>query len=410
MVETSANPTQNQAFVGGTQEVKKTGLLGSVEQGLTGQPLQTGYQQPLTSQPLQTGYQQPLQSGFQQPLTGQTGYQQPLQTGYQQPLTGTTGYGPTTSTTGSTGGGTLHKLGEKLKGALGGSSTTTGTGYQQPLQTGYQQPLTGQPLQTGFVEQRPIQTGFVEREETGFIAPTTTEFVQTEVIRERPVLDRVEKIVHTEVVEKPRIIEEHEQELIEVHEQPIEKRILHPTTEFHVREQNIYESTGLESANLERERLLEQMRLQDRSHRVDVEEFQDVRVTQHAPQVYMGKELRKEIIQKPIVTEIHEQPVIEVHEQEIHKTVYEKPIVTVVRETPIVESTVTASEPLTGITTGMHHMHIAPQPIIQEVVREVPVVQREILQPVTVSTTVVEKEHGLPPRVKEDTLGTTRKL
>jgi hypothetical protein len=300
-------------------------------------------------------------------MTG-TGLQQPMTTGYtSQPMT-TTGTGYTTTGTGYT-----------------TSSTTTGTGLQQPLTTGV----------------------------------TRTDF-RTEVIQERPVLDRVEKLVHKEIVERPHIIEEHEQDLIEVHEQPIEKRILHPTQEFHVQERNLYETSGRETAGLERDRMLEQMRTQDRAHKVSVEEMQDVHVTQHAPTVMVGKELHKEVINKPIVTEIHEQPIIEVHEQSIHKTVYEQPIFTVVREAPLIQNVQTASEPLTGITTSMHQMSLQPQPVVvQEVIREVPVVhevvkQVPVVQPATISTTVVEKEHGMPPRVREDIpsseFGTARKL
>merc|ERR1712154_574090 len=154
-----------------------------------------------------------------------------------------------------------------------------------------------------------------------------------------------------------------------------------------------------------RQRILEEMRLKDRSHHVAVQERQDVHVTHEAPTYTRGDATRKEIIQKPIVTEIHEQPIIEVHEQDIHKTVYEKPVVTVVREQPIIESTTSVSQPLSGLTQSFHRMEITPQPVIapppkpviKEVIKEVPV-----MQPVTVSTTVVEKEKGLPPRVRED--------
>merc|ERR1712130_506236 len=59
-----------------------------------------------------------------------------------------------------------------------------------------------------------------------------------------------------------------------------------------------------------------------------IQERQDVHVTHEAPTYTRGDATRKEIIQKPIVTEIHEQPIIEVHEQDIHKRVHEKPIVT----------------------------------------------------------------------------------
>jgi len=308
--------------------------------------------------------------------------QRPLSTGYQAPLyTGTPQQSNLNTTTGSSGG-TLHKIGDKLKNAFSGSSTTTNPTLNQGYSQGYQQ----QTFSSG-------------------LASSPHRVSRTDVIQERPVLDKVEKIVHREIVEKPRIIEDHERELIEVHEQPVQKKILHPAQEMHIRETDRFEVMGKETADLERQRFLEEMRLKDRAHQVSVQERQDVHVVQEAPTYLRGDELRKEIIQKPIVTEIHEQPIIEVHEQDIHKTVYEKPVVTVVREQPIIESTTSVSQPLSGLTQSFHRMEITPQPVIapppkpviKEVIKEVPV-----MQPVTVSTTVVEKEKGLPPRVRED--------
>merc|ERR1712130_228946 len=293
-----------------------------------------------------------------------------------------------TTTTGSSGG-TLHKIGDKLKNALGGNThNTTGTGFTQ--QQAY-----------------PQQGAF-----TSTTSLPTQKAVRTDVIQERPVLDKVEKVVHREIVEKPRIIEDHERELIEVHEQPIQKRVMHPAQEMHIRESERYETSGRETADLERQRILEEMRLKDRSHHVAVQERQDVHVTHEAPTYTRGDATRKEIIQKPIVTEIHEQPIIEVHEQDIHKRVHEKPIVTVVREQPIIESTTSVSQPLTGLERSFHQMKVVEEkpvvvakPVIKEVVKEVPV-----QQPVMVSTSVVEKEKGLPPRVREDIGQTGRRL
>jgi len=248
---------------------------------------------------------------------------------------------------------------------------------------------------------------------TNTVLPPQNSTVRTE----KPVLDKVEKLVHREIVEKPRIIEDHERELIEVHEQPIQKRVMHPAQEMHIRESERFETSGRETADLEKQRILEEMRLKDRSHHVSVKEHQDVHVTHEAPTYTRGDATRKEVIQKPIVTEVHEQPIIEVHEQDIHKRIYEKPIVTVVREKPIIESTTSVSQPLTGLERSFHQMNVVeqpvpvvqkpalvnqPKPIIKEVVKEVPV-----QQPMTVSTSVVEKHKGMPPRVREDILPQT---
>jgi hypothetical protein len=283
----------------------------------------------------------------------------------------------TTTGTGYTGVGMMS--GDRLSTGYTGTTMTTGTGFTSgtALRSSTTETLINQPLMSN-------RQSFVEN-------------VATEIISEKPVLERVEKIVHKDIVEKPHILEQHEKELIEVHEQPIEKRILHPTQEFHVQEENLFETTGRDVADLERQRILEQMRLQDMNRRVEVQEHQDVRVTQQAPTVQLQQELRKEIIQKPIVTEIHEQPILEIHEQNIHKTVYERPVVNVIREAPIIENVVTSSQPLAGlestITRGMHSMNLGTTQVIQQpvVVQQPVIVQQPVVQQPMISTTVVEK-------------------
>jgi hypothetical protein len=158
------------------------------------------------------------------------------------------------------------------------------------------------------------------------------------IIEERPVLDRVEKLLHKEVIHRPVINEQVRQDIIEVHEKPIEKRFIHPVQELHVKEESKFEELGKDIAEMERNRVLSQIREQDRLRKVQVDQHQDVRVINDAPQRKQSREIRKEIIYKPIVTEIHEQPIREIHEQEIIRTIYEKPIITVVREQKIIEN------------------------------------------------------------------------
>jgi len=191
----------------------------------------------------------------------------------------------------------------------------------QPVIVQQQQPI---------IQTQPVQQ-FVRREE--FVgAPTAN------VIQERPVLDRVEKLLHKEVIQKPLIQEQLRQDIIEVHERPIEKRFMHPMQEFRVQEQGKFEVEGREMAELERNRVLNQIREQDRLRRVQVDQRQDVRVVNDVPQHFQSREMRREIIQKPVVTEIHEQPIREIHEQAIQRTVYQRPIVTVVRDQKVIEN------------------------------------------------------------------------
>jgi len=361
----------------GTQQQPHQGIMGKVKDALTGHHSTTGA--PLTTG---TGYS-----------TGTTG------TG----LTGTTPLATNTGYTSGTQMGTGYTSGNQM-GTGYTSGTQMGTGYSSGYNSGTSM-MSGDRLSTGYTTGTTYSSGSALRSSTSEtlisqpIVNNRQSFVEnvaTQIINEKPVLERVEKIVHKDIVEKPHILEQHEKELIEVHEQPIEKRIMHATQEFHVQEENLFETTGRADAESERSRILEQMRLQDMNRRVDVQEHQDVRVTQQAPTVQLQQELRKEIIQKPIVTEIHEQPILEIHEQNIHKTVYERPVVNVIREAPIIESTITTSQPLSGlestITHGMHSMNlghtefIQQQPIVQPVVIQQPIVQQPVL-----STTLVEK-------------------
>jgi hypothetical protein len=174
----------------------------------------------------------------------------------------------------------------------------------------------------------------------------------------KPVLEKVEKIVHKDIVERPHIVEEHKKDFIEIHEQPIQKRILHPEQQVFVKEQSVFETSGQQFLP-EKQRLLEEMRLKDSNRPVMVEEREDLTVHANAPTVDIQRDVRKELIQKPVVTEIHEQPITEIHERNIHKTVFEQPSVTVVRDAPIVETTSMSSQPLLSGTT-LHHQQPLP--------------------------------------------------
>jgi hypothetical protein len=162
---------------------------------------------------------------------------------------------------------------------------------------------------------------------------------ETVVTKERPILERLEKIVHKDVIEQEHIQEDHVRDYIEVHEQPIEKRVLHPVQEFKVQEQDVYTTEGGDLA-MERERILDSMRQSAAATQVQVESSQDVRLFQQAPTVDVQQEVMRDIVQKPIVTEIHEQKVLEVHDQTLRRVVYERPEMTVVRKNKVIQQIV----------------------------------------------------------------------
>jgi hypothetical protein len=243
--------------------------------------------------------------------------------------------------------------------------------------------------------------------------PTTTT-----VTNMQPVLEKVEKIVHKDVFERDHITEQHQKEVIEIHEQPIQKRVLHPEQQLHIQEQSIYETSGDDNL-LERERLLERMRQEDQNRGVIVNEREDLVLHNQAPTVQVQNEYRREIIEKPIVTEVHEQPITEVHERDIFKTIHEAPSVTVVRDAPIIESDSYSSQPLLGtVSSGSTYLH-QQQPLIQQqtFVQQQPLIQQQtfVQQQPSVGTTLIEKGLGDPvPHVTNNTginpLSGTRKL
>jgi hypothetical protein len=172
----------------------------------------------------------------------------------------------------------------------------------------------------------------------------------TKVTEEKPVLDKVETEVRKEVVEKPHIHENIKQQEIEIHEKPVLKEVLHPEKEVLIKDQDKFEVVGREETLREKERLLAEMKEQAAYHAVHMEEKGAVHVSQEAPSVTREKEVQKEIIEKPIVTEVHYQPITEIHEQNTQRTIYEKPVVKVVRDNTEKE-TVVAKEPLATTTT-----------------------------------------------------------
>jgi len=170
-------------------------------------------------------------------------------------------------------------------------------------------------------------------------------------IQAQPVLDKVETQVHKEVIDKPSIHQTVRQQEIEVHERPVIKQVIHPEKEVHIQERDQFETVGLKEAQLQRDQVMKDIEASSASHPISYEKKEVSSVSSMAPSHSQQKVVTKEVIDKPIVTEVHHQPVREVHEADIHRTVYEEPKVTVVREAPVSETVTTTGVPLTTTTT-----------------------------------------------------------
>jgi hypothetical protein len=100
----------------------------------------------------------------------------------------------------------------------------------------------------------------------GFEAASQSQ--EPNIINERPVLDKVQWLLHKDLVYKPVLNEKGILNRIEIHEVPIEKRFVHPAQEYVVKDRNRPEEVGKLNTDLERQRLLEQIQAQDRMHQV----------------------------------------------------------------------------------------------------------------------------------------------
>jgi len=366
------------------------GKLASLKSKLGGHPATTDSTLGTSGvQPTSYGTTQPSTLGGQnlggqtyggQPLAGQTIGGQPLagqQLGTQQGFGSQQSYGGQ-QLTGQTLGSQPLLTQQQQHPGLGGTSGFNQSFAQQPLLSSSSTTLPGA---TASSLPQSGRSSISSTSEQQFLS---SGIQSSEIIQEKPVLDRVEKIIQKEVVQKPRIQEQIRQDIIEVHEKPIEKRFMHPVQEFRVQDQTQFEIQGKEAADFERQNLLNRLREQDRLHQVTVDQRQDVKMFQEAPLMSQTKEMRKEVIYKPIVTEIHEQPIREIHEQAIQRTIYEKPIVTVIRDQSIIEN-ISSGQPLTGInyqaTPLMQQQPILTRPVpVPVVVQQAPLAQSVIIE------------------------------
>jgi hypothetical protein len=206
-----------------------------------------------------------------------------------------------------------------------------------------------------FVEKQERETTFVQE------IPQQQQQIYERIV-EPPVLDRVEKKEHIDLIRQKEIHEKHLKDVIEVHEKPIEKQIQHAPQEVRIQEQDIYEIQGRDIAESERQRVFRQLEEEGRHHKVIYTEEKDVREENMQPIVKVDKELTKEIVERPIVTEIHHQPIKEIHQQHIHKTVYEPPVVTTVRDPSVTEQEY-AAEPVPIVVREQIITQVQAQPI-----------------------------------------------
>jgi hypothetical protein len=169
----------------------------------------------------------------------------------------------------------------------------------------------------------------IKTENTHKITIDTQEDTMVES-REYPVLDKVETYEHRNIYKQPIIHEKHKQDVIEVHEKPVEKHIHHTARNTYLTDDPVYQEEGRYRADEEKDRFFKEMQ---RQKPVKVESRSDTHVHKHDPiKKVENKELHKERIDRPIVTEIHDQPINEYHERHINKTVYDKPKVEVLRD------------------------------------------------------------------------------
>ena len=171
----------------------------------------------------------------------------------------------------------------------------------------------------------------------------------TTVTMEQPTVTKVQQLIKKQVISQPIVQEQVIREQIVVHEQPIEKHIVHPVQEYrHVEEEVILEEEQEEKEAKQREieKLLEEMRQQDRSRQIQVEVLEQVEY-KHEETLGEWNEsgknvsvvrsqtppaLKRIVLHVPRVTEVHYQPVKLLLEQRIVRMKHEKPIIRIVRQ------------------------------------------------------------------------------
>jgi hypothetical protein len=163
--------------------------------------------------------------------------------------------------------------------------------------------------------------------------------VQTENLREveeKPVLKSVLLEEQVDIQEKKLITENVKQDVVEIHEQPIVRKVQHQPFETRVEEQAQQVIIGEQEAELEKEiSLLEIQQPSD----IAVTELRKERILDQKEEIVsIQKNVNHEIHNRQVITEIHQQPIVEIHEQPVNVTIYERPIIKKVEHEVIYET------------------------------------------------------------------------
>jgi len=189
-------------------------------------------------------------------------------------------------------------------------------------------------------------------------APTTSQEVR--VINEKPVLERVEKIQHTDVHKRLHIHEKHIQDVIEIREIPTIKKFVHPVQQVKIVDDPLVEVEGKEEAEMELQRILEELRQKDMKRKIEVDQREDVIVHNHEPTKDVDRQVVKHVIvSKPVITEIHEQPIEEIREQIVQRIIYEKPVLRIIRSEKTITEVIEKKNEL-----DITEMHIKEMPAV----------------------------------------------
>jgi hypothetical protein len=163
--------------------------------------------------------------------------------------------------------------------------------------------------------------------------------IQTESIREvqeRPVLKNVLLEEQVDIKEKKLIRENVKQDIVEIHEQPIVRKVQHQAIETKIEEEARQVIIGEQEAELEKEISL-----------LEISQPPDVTVTELREEKLLGqteeivsvqKNVNHEIHNRQVITEIHQQPIVEIHEQAVNVTIFERPIIKKVEHEVIYET------------------------------------------------------------------------
>merc|ERR1712130_844277 len=147
------------------------------------------------------------------------------------------------------------------------------------------------------------------------------------------------------VHEKKLINEQKRQDGIEVHEQPVVRKVAHEAVVQKIQEKPAQIVIGEQQAELQK-RL--QMREYSQLEQPEITESRIENLVNESEElVSVQKNITKEVHNRKVITEIHEQPIVEIHEQPVDVIIYEKPIVRKIEHEVVYENV--KAPPLVGL-------------------------------------------------------------